>query len=186
MTLNPFDNQAAFGTMKLGPNAVPGIILEIDGADREYEWDVQKPVATGGASNNYKGQKVADSIKVKCALVTASHFVALERFRTAVKPAKGKKPSAFDVVNAILTNNGIKSVTIKKIGQERYEGNGLWTFTLELLEHDPAKATATGAVAGSKSSGAAGAAPGSPGYVESAQSKADKEIEELLKKAQAA
>lgn len=189
MTLNPFDNQKAYGTMKLGPNLVPGIIQDIDGADREFEWDVQKPVQTGGADNAYKGPKVADGIKVKCALATASDFVDLKKFRAAVRPPKGQKPSAWDVTNAILNNQEIARVTIRKIGQEKWEGEGgkgLWTFELILLEHDPAKKTATGAVTGSKSGGAAGAAPGSPGYVEPVQSAADKQIDALLKKAQAA
>jgi hypothetical protein len=188
-TLNPFDNQKAYGRMLVGPNALPGIVLEIDGADRDYDWDVQKPVATGGAAANFKGQKIADGIRVKCGLVTAGDFLDLAKVRAALRPAKGQKPSAFDVTNAILNNQGIKSVTVKKIGQEKWEGEGgkgLWTVELVFLEYDPPKATAVGAVAGSKSAGAAGAAPGSPGYVEPVQSAADKKIDALLATAKAA
>ncbi len=183
--MNPFDHQKAYGTMKLGPHQVPGVIQDIDGADREFVWEVKKPVSTGGADADFKGAKLAEGIKVKSELVTAADFLALEKFRKSVTPPKGQKPSAFDVTNAILTNNGIARVTIKKVGQEKWEG-GRWTFTLELLEHDPAKKTAVGAVGSSKSSTASSGKPGSPGYVEPVQSAADKQIEALLAKAKAA
>lgn len=185
--MNPFENQKAYGVLYLGPYKVPGIILEIEGCDREYVWEVKKPISTGGADADFKGVKVADGIRVKSALVTAMDFLDLATFRKNVTPPKGKKPSAFDVRNAIFTNNGIKSAAIRKIGQEHWEGEGgkgLWTFMLELLEYDPAKKTAVGAVGGSKSGGAAGNAASN--FKEEAQSAADKEIEDLLKKAKAA
>ena len=143
-TIDPFTNQAAYGKMTVGTVRLPGVITEITGADRKWKFDEQKAVGTGGASLVYKGEEIAGSIKVKCSLSTVGDFAALKAARRVLATPKGQKPNAFDVRNAILNNQGIKSVQIKMIGQETYAGAGLWTVEWELGEYNPPKPTATG------------------------------------------
>ena len=177
--LNPFDDQPAYGKMALGQFMMPGIIVEIEGADRSYQWDKQKAVGKGGASSVYKGEELAESIKVKCALVNAAHFAELAALRQGIIPPKGQKPSAYDVVNALLNDNGIKSVALKKLGQPKYEANGLWSVTFEFTEYSPPKPTKTGPAAGSKSA--------STTWVQApVQDETDRKIDGLLKKAKEA
>jgi hypothetical protein len=177
--LNPIENPSAYGRMKVGSYKLPGIITAISGADRKYSFDKQKAVGKGGASSVFKGEEIADSIKVTCSLVTVAHFNELRAFREGVMPARGKKPDALDVDNAILQDQGIKSVALKTLGQVAWQGGGLWTVEIEFTEYSPPAPTQTGAADKSK--------PGGPTkFIEppqSARSDADKQLDELLKKA---
>jgi hypothetical protein len=168
--------------MTVGTVRLPGVITEITGADRKWKFDEQKAVGTGGASLVYKGEEIAGSIKVKCSLSTVGDFAALKAARRVLATPKGQKPSAFDVKNAILNNQGIKSVQIKMIGQETYAGAGLWTVEWELGEYNPPKPTATGAATSSKPANDTTPAVAPP----TASSAAELQLAALLEKAKAA
>lgn len=165
MSLNPYDHQEAYGTMTLAGVPLPGIITAITGADRKWTFDKQKAVSTSGASLNYKGEEIADSIKVTCSLTNAGHFVDLAAARKVLATPKGQKPVPRDARNAILNNQGIKAVEIKMIGQETHAGGGLWTVEWELAEYNPPSPTATGAADASKTTDPSklkGAQPSAP------------------------
>jgi hypothetical protein len=181
VSLNPFDHQGAYGQMALAGIPLPGVVIEITGADRKWSFDKQKAVNNSGASLNYKGEELADSIKVKCSLTTASHFVDLDAARKALATPKGQKPIARDVKNAILNNQGIKAVQIKQIGQETYAGAGQWTVEWELAEYNPPSPTATGAADASKTTD-----PSKPAAQPAAADAATQALTALLAKAQAA
>lgn len=179
--LNPLDHQDAYGKMTLADVPLPGVIIEITGADRKWTFDKQKAVNNGGASLNFKGEEIADAIKVKCSLTSVSHFVDLAAARKALATPKGQKPVARDVKNAILNNQGISSVQIKMIGQETYAGAGQWTVEFELAEYNPPSPTKTGAADGSKTTD-----PSKPAAQPTAADAASQMVADLLKKAQAA
>jgi len=182
-TLNPFTHQAAYGKMTVGSVRLPGVITEITGADRKWNYDKQKAVGTGGASLVYKGEEIADSIKVKCSLSTVADFNALANARKTLSTPKGQKPTAFDVKNALLNNQGIKSVMLKMIGQETYAGAGLWTVEWELSEYNPPAPTATGAATSSKP---ASSDPATQYTAAPAATAQEQQLVALLAKAQAA
>lgn len=178
VVVDPFTTPAAFGKMTLGSFPMPGIITEIDGCDREYEWQEQKAVGQGGATTVFRGEKIAGSIKVKCLLVTVQHFLDLATLRTGVMPPRGKKPAALDVDNEHFLANHIRSVALKKFPQVKWEGNGTWSVTFEFTEHYPPRPAAVGANDGSKAKWMLkeGGAP----------SEVDRQVNELLDKAKKA
>jgi len=182
--VNPFEQPNAYGKIKFGPFPGPGSLVDVDGADRPYGWDKTKGTGTSGATNKYTGVDIADSIKTTHHLTTVADFTALAVLRKGVSPPKGKTPSAFDVENAHFTTNNIVSIALKKFGQEKHLGGGLWSVVLEWTEEAASKPTATGPVAGSKSGtkwvdSATSTAP-------TAKSGSDKELDKLLKQAMAA
>ena len=183
--MNPIEQPEAYGKIKVGPYPGPGSLVDVDGADRPYGWDKVKGTGTSGATNNYKGVDIADTIKTTHHLTTVPEFVALNAFRKGVSPLPGKKPAAFDVQNAIFNNNGITSIALKKFGAEKHLGGGLWEVVIEWTEENPSKPTATGAVDGSKSSTKWVDSPTTP-TAPTAKSEADAQLDGLLKHAMAA
>ena len=177
--MNPHDHQKAYGTFIVGKTKLPGIVVDIKGADREWEWQVQKAQGTSGATAKRKGRKVQEAIVVTCELVEATDWDDLEKARAELESKDDKDPEALDVQNAVLNNNRIKSLQVKKIGQEVWDrSGGRWTVEFTFIEYDPSKKSATGAAKGSKST---------QKWVEAgAQSEADSEIDKLVKKAKEA
>jgi hypothetical protein len=175
--VNPFDNPDAYRLMTVGGLATPGALVEIDGANRGFKWDVQQGVSTSKATSVYKGELLTEGIKTTHHLTEPDHFRAMRAMRKLVVPLKSKKPDAFDVKNAIFNDNEISSITIKQWGEEKHAGGGLWVLVLEWDENSPSTPTATGAAAASKAY--VNASP----HGASANDEADKQIEDLTKEA---
>lgn len=182
---NPYDDEG-WGTVTLaGTIGFPGIVTDISGADREWEWDVKKGAKKQGSTATHKGQKANESIKITVSCPRRSDFDELFAFRDAVCPTEGEKPATFNIVNQVVNFNRINRVSIKKFGQPKFEkGKGGWTCEFEFIENSPSKDTKTGPQDPAKPDGGGkggkddGKAPAAP------KDAADKEIDELVKKAQ--
>lgn len=183
---NPYDDPDGWGTITLaGSINFPGIITDITGADREWEWDVKKGTGKKGATATSKGEKVVEALKITCQCPRRSDFDELFAFRDAVCPPSGEKPATFSIQNQVINFNKITRVSIKKFGQPKPDAKGnKWSCEFDFIENNPSSATKTGPQDPAKPDGGGakdkkdGAAPATP------KDAADKEIDDLVKKAQ--
>lgn len=135
---NPFDSPDLWGAVLLSGRALPGIILSVDGAIRPYEWQISKGIGSTGATSTFRGEGLAESIKIVLAAHKRSDFADLASMRKYIAPRKGVRPPSFAVKNPIINFNEINKVSIKEIGQPKYAGKGCyWTLELEFLEYRP-------------------------------------------------
>lgn len=56
---NPWDNPDFFQRVKIGGRLIKATLTEINGNKIEFEWAVQRPLGSSGATNVYKGAKPA-------------------------------------------------------------------------------------------------------------------------------
>lgn len=144
--LNPFaDGNEEWGFVQIGDVEVPGVVQSIDGADKPEEWQVQKGSKESNASTTWKGNKLAESIKIVTKLFDADSFERYYVLRDALRPKIGEKPPAHVIFNGSINFNGITRVSVKNIGAPKYErSSGCWTGEIELIEFNPPKPANTG------------------------------------------
>ena len=172
---NPYDFPEVWGDIQLSGMSL-GTVVSVDGCERPYEWQVQKGQGSKGATSVYKGEGIAESIKVVVAMPTQEDFAYAATLRKYIAPAKGKKPTSFAVGNPIFNWNEINLVAIKTIGFPKPSGKGGWTLEYTFIETQPSASVQTGTSKGTQWMQSNGPTP---------QDAADAEIAELVKKAQA-
>jgi len=123
--------------IKLSGNPMPGKAISITGADREWEWVVQKPLGSSGAITVYRGAKLAEGIEVVIEAVTDAEYEANETARKTIAPKKGAKPPTFAIDNVIINFNEITRVSLKKISQPQITATLSWLFTWTFIEYNP-------------------------------------------------
>jgi hypothetical protein len=149
--LNPYIDPGPWGFVLLGGMVLPGVVTEIDGAEKPEEWAVQKGTGSSGATTVWKGTKIAEAIKITLAAVSAEVFDNLYLMRDMLRPKLGKKPPSLILANAIVNFNGIINVALVNVGQPKWEkSGGYWSVEVTLTEYNPSKATNTGPADGSK------------------------------------
>ncbi len=140
MGQNPYLDPGPWGTIAIGGNQLPGIIVSINGAERPEQWDVQKGTAASGATIVWKGTTIADGIEILIALPFVDDFGEIYDVVAQLRPKLGTKPPSFSIINAIINFNGITQVSMKNIGQPTWvPGAGYWTVKLSLVEYRPSK-----------------------------------------------
>jgi hypothetical protein len=148
--------------VKLSGSTMPGSVISIKGAERGFEWDVQKGTASSGAATIFKGAKIAEKIEIVTKIVSQEEADSIDAFRAYIAPAKiGGKPPTFTIENSLVNFNKIGRVSISIIGQpEVTPGLGrtvAWTF----IEYQPPAPAKTGPADPAKGGGA-GSKAGSP------------------------
>ncbi len=183
--VNPLDDAQDYDVVKIDGVENPGIIAPggITGFKRVTEWDVKKGKGTKGGTATLSQLPPAKG-SIKFLLWDPFHFEAwnaIYRARFKYDPTK-KTKNAVDIYHPALDTLDIKSVVTESIGPEEYEGKGLWSITVELLEYIPApKANISNTPSGSTSNGAKNASGSSGDPIADAQ---QAEIKKLLAEAQ--
>jgi hypothetical protein len=178
---NPIDFPEDYDIVQVDGEENPGIIAPggISGFKRETEWDVKKGKGTKGGTTTLSQLPPAKG-SIKFLLWTNFHFFQWDTsFRSKFKydPAK-KTKNAVDIYHPILDGVGVHSVVTESIGAVTYEGKGLWSITVELLEYLPAPPQSiTSTPNGSTSNGKANASGKSDDPIADAQ---QAEIKKLL------
>lgn len=168
---NFFDPEVDCSEVDLSGWSMPGHVVDVKGADWEYEWTVQKGTGTGGATTVAKGEKIAEGIEITLEANDRATFAALNDIRDKVKPqTKGGKPPTFRIKNPIVNWNGVDRVSIKKITQPEVTKGLSWKVTLTFIQYKPSVVAKTGP-----------AEPAKPGDAPTPKDSADKAIVELQK-----
>lgn len=135
---NPFLSIAeidAWGVIGLGNTYFPGIVVDVDGATRPYEWAVQRGLGLSGAATIYRAEQLAEGIKVVCHLTNAIHWREWEAFHAFTKPKKGTRPTAFPITHPAFAAADIAKVVFKERPSPKHAGKRLWIVEYPLLEY---------------------------------------------------
>lgn len=172
---NPFRDPGPWGFVYINDVLIEATLIEVDGAQKPEDWQVTKGTGTDGATAAWKGTKLAEKIKLKFRATDEASFDAMSDLLAMVRPKLGEKPPTVTIVNAIVNWGGISKVTLHEPAFPKWEDSKqAWEFEWEFIEYAPSKPTKTGPSDPSKPGG--GAAP-------TAQSAAEKELQDLLKEA---
>lgn len=165
---NPYDFPEVWGTFKLSGRDI-GIVVSVDGAVRPYEWAVQKGLGTSGAATLYRGEKLAEKIKVVVSAPDRKTFDDLTEIRDYIAAPEGKKPPNFDVENGFLNWNKIKKASIDEIGQPTPGTSNNWHCEFTFIEYKKQKQVPTGP-----------ADPAKPGDPPKPKDEAENKMKDLL------
>lgn len=171
---NPVFDPGPFGTMTIQDVLIDCTLIEVDGATKPEDWNVQKGTGTKGATASWKGTKPAESLKLKFKTDRrAESFQAMTDMLLLVRPKLGDKPPSLNIENGIINWGGIGVIALKVPAFPKYDAKtDSWEFEWEFFENDPSKEAKTGP-----------ADPAKPDAKDppTAQSAADKEIAELTR-----
>lgn len=171
---NPYRDAGA-DVILLGDYQVPGYVIEIKDADREYEWAVQKGSGTDGAITVFRGAKICEAFVVTLSAPDEDSFDSLYELRDQIMPSPGQKPPTFRIDNLVINFVKIFRVALKKLSQPKWDKkSGEWTLEVTFIEDNPSKPTKAGP-----------ADPAKPDDPEqpTQQDAQQKEIDDLMKKA---
>lgn len=174
---NPFVDPGPFGTVIIGDLLVECMLIEVDGAAKPEDWNIQKGTNKKGATPSWKGTKPAEELKLKFRATDEASFAAMGDLYNVVRPKLGEKPPTLHIENAIINWGGIGEIALRKPAFPKHDPKtNSWEFEWEFLENDPSKNANTGP-----------ADPAKPDAKDppTAQSAADKEIADLTKQVQA-
>lgn len=158
---DPLTNPETYDKCTVDGEECPGIVARdgISGFKRPTEWDVKKGKGTKGGTATLSQLPPAKG-SIKFLLCRKSHFDqwdATFRARFKYDPTK-KSKNAVQIFHPTLAKLDIDSVVTESIGPEEYEGKGLYSITVELLEYlPPPPKTITSTPNGSTSNGSGGA-----------------------------
>jgi len=137
--LNPFDFPKAWGEMIIGGIYVPGIIQSIDGCEKPQRWVFQMGLSVSNSVSIWRGQKLAESIKVVTRLYDKQTCADADAFSDVLLPVPGKKPPSLYVINGALNWVKITRVSVVNIVPPRPAAGLSWDFGIELCEYNPMK-----------------------------------------------
>jgi hypothetical protein len=149
--LDPINNPQAWDTIQIGQQTSPGV-AQVGEWKRAHEWDVKKGKGTLGGTVTFVGRPPAKG-PIKFLLWTPTHFQAWDTFRPLLKfdPTK-QAVQAVDIFHPVLADIDVTSVVTESIGNIVYEGQGLYSITVEFLEYfPPPRTSAVGTPTGSQS-----------------------------------
>lgn len=121
--------------------ATPGL-CEITGASLKRKWDVQKAVGSSGPATIYHGDDSQD-FKMKISFFSGvlgqTDVEQRAYWEDSIMPLllaapSGATAAALDFSHPATNALGIKSVSVKEIGQYVQEGDGLWTITVDFIK----------------------------------------------------
>jgi len=148
--------------VKLSGSDIPGSVVSIKGAERGFEWDVQKGTGSSGAATVFKGAKIAEKIEIVVKYTTLEEETALKAYRAYIAPAKiGGKPPTFNIENPLINFNKIEKVSVSIVGQPEVTAGLGRTIALTFIEYQPPVPAKTGPADPAKAGGGKDAA-GSP------------------------
>jgi hypothetical protein len=135
--LNPYDFPTAWGKMIIGGVYVPGIIQSIDGCEKPQRWVFQMGMSASNGVSVWKGQKLAESIKVVTRLYDKKSCADADVFSDTLLPRPGQKPPVLYVLNGALNWVKITRVSVVNIVPPKAAAGLSWDFAFELCEYNP-------------------------------------------------
>lgn len=172
--MNPFtDDPDLYDFPRFNGTASP-LLCDVSGATSPRKWDEKAGKGLSGATLVYSGTGLAKPT-VRFFAWLPEHFIAWASFRALVaKAPEGTKPTAISIEHPFLAELGIVSVVVEDETMWVQASAGLWTKDLKLIQFREPTA-AVGKPTGAKTQ-----------WVEtSAQTAADKTIDDLVKQVQA-
>lgn len=156
LPLNPFRDPGPWKTIKVGGFTLPGVILDVDGAEKPEEWSVQKGTAASNATTVWKGTKLAEAITITLASYDESTFDGLYELAAVLRPKIGNKPPSLVIESAVCNFGGITRIALKTPGQPKWNVKGYWTTKVVLIEYNPSKPAKAGPASPAKPGGQSG------------------------------
>lgn len=148
---NPISSPEDWDVLYLAGVPSPGV-CDIDEHAITYKWDEKDGQGTVGASNTYKGTKIAH-FNVTLRFWEDGQIDEWDEFQKQLLEIDAKRVplKAADIEHPALSRLGITSVVSQKIGGITRAGPGLYTVKIELSQYmPPPKAKATANPDGSK------------------------------------
>lgn len=142
---NPYDDSYPWNHIVIGGVTLPGIIEDIDGCGKPHRWVFQMGLAVSNSVSVWRGQKLAESIKIRMRLYDKASFDGTYSVRNALQPKLGYKPPALPVMNGAFNFVGITRVSVANIPAPKAAPSLTWTWDIELIEFNPMKPVPVGA-----------------------------------------
>ncbi len=137
--LNPYRSAKEWGEIKIGPMLVPGVVLSLNGISKPQVWAVQMGIAVSNAVSVWRGQKLAEEMKIITNLHDEASFDAYYDLQAVLLPKPGKKPPSLPIVNAAINFARITRCSVRDI-LPPVPAEGLsWLGEIHLIEFNPAK-----------------------------------------------
>ncbi len=143
---NPYRDSGPWGHVFIGGVRVPGVIADVDGAERPEQWDKQKATEKTGASTVWKGTDLADAIKITTSLHDQTSVDEYYRLRDILRPPKSTNaPPALPIVSPIINFSGITRVAYRVMSPPKWvKSGGYWKGVITLIDFSPAEDAKTG------------------------------------------
>jgi hypothetical protein len=166
---NPYTAKPGeWGRLTIGGVLVPGVITSIDDCDKPVEWTINRPVMGANAVTIWKGDNLAEDIKIKVNLHNASAFDAWYLIRDVLHPKLGKRPPTLQVVNPSINFARVTMVCCRCVGVPKAVTGNSWEGLIRLVEFGPRVPIKPG--------------PPDPLHVETENDRREKEFSGLLTK----
>ena len=163
---NAYVDPGPFGRASCGGVAVPGVISDIQGFEKEDEWTFQRGAGGNNAATIWKGTKISENGVIVADLSNAAQFDAYEALRLVLRPKLGTKPPSLPILNAIINGNGVLVAVCKNAPVAKWmKSGGFWRATMTFGEFNPPKPAAAGQAGSAQNSAGpnAGAPPQTAG-----------------------
>lgn len=189
--INPYQNPEAYDQVTIG--GVTWRLCKLSGFRREHEFDVKKGKGTIGATMTFVARPpVKGTIRFyffRAGELTGHSVNDWEVWDQQMLPAllydpTKKKVQPVDIYNPKLARVKVGSVVTENVGIEDDEGDKKWFVDVDFSEFFPAPAKSAVSTPDGSKSGKGGTAGGSNPNETTADDAQQKEIADLLKKAQ--
>ncbi len=137
--LNPYNSAKEWGRVSIGGFQIPGVILDIDGADKPEKWLVQMGIQVSNAFSVWRGTQLAETIVITTNLPNAKAIAAYWDLKAKLRPSLGKRPPTFQITNAIFQFAGITRVSCRTVEPPKKSGGLSWIGKINLIEYNPQK-----------------------------------------------
>lgn len=166
---NPYRDAFPWGNIVIGQLLMPGIIESIDGCSKPHRWVFQMGLAVSNSVSIWRGQKLAESIKIITRLSSLEEFDEAYGFRDALQPKPRRKPPVLPIFNGQFGFVGIQRISVANIEPPKPAGGCSWSWPIELIEFNPMKPVPVG--------------PADPPKAESENDRKEKEFSNLWREA---
>jgi hypothetical protein len=135
--LDPITNAPAWHVLLVAGQPSPGIVVGVEGFDRETGWDVKKGKGAKGAQLTLTNDPPASGRFVFHAWLPF-HFTQWAAFIPLLSYSPGKEaPQAVSIYYPSLADIDINSIVVKKISPLRHIGKGKYERVIEMIEWTP-------------------------------------------------
>jgi hypothetical protein len=141
---NPYEDAFPWGNIVIGGVLLPGIIEDIDGCEKPHRWVFQMGLAVSNSVSIWRGQKLAEDIKITMRLYGTESFAGAYLVRNALQPRLGRRPPVLPILNGAFNFVGIKRVSVLSIPAPKPAGGLSWSWTIRVCEYNPMKPVPVG------------------------------------------
>ena len=166
---NPYRDRYPWGNVVIGGVLLPGVLESVNGASKQHRWVFQMGLTVSNSVSIWRGQKLAESIRLSCRLHDEASFDQAYAVRNVLQPKLGRKPPALPILNGHFNFVGITRVCVLNIESPVVAPGNSWTWNIELIEFNPMKPVPVG--------------PADPPKAETENDRLQKQFSQLLDKA---